>query len=56
MRDSRLPPEWVGVRPAPLVRVKVKITVKFPVCSKPKTLTYGEYDREFDFDSYEWSC
>ncbi len=36
--------------------VIVKITVKFPVCSKPKTHAYGVFDCDFDFDSHEWSC
>ena len=34
-----------------LERVKAKFTVKFPVCSKPKTHAYGVFDCEFDYDS-----
>ncbi len=44
------------VRTTPLSRVQVKITVKFPVCSKPKTLTYGVFDCDFGVNSQEWSC
>ena len=39
------------VRATPLLRVQVKITVKFPACSKPKTHTYDDFDCKFDFDS-----
>ncbi len=38
------------------MRVIVNFTVKFPVCSKPKTHAYGVFDCEFDYDSQEWSC
>ena len=31
----------VRFRATPLLRVIVKFTVKFPVCSKPKTHAYG---------------
>ena len=44
------------LRAAPLLRVIVKFTVKFPVCSKPKTHAYGVFDCEFDYDFQEWSC
>ena len=29
---------------------------KFTVKTTPKTLSYGEFDREFGFVSHEWSC
>ncbi len=45
-----------GLRATPLLRVIVKITVKFPVCSEPKTHAYGDFDGEFDYDSPEWGC
>ena len=45
---------YVGATPR--LRVIVKFTVKFPVCSKPKTHTYGVFDCEFDYDSQAWSC
>ena len=47
---------FYGVRVAPLLRVIVKFTVKFPVCNKPKTHAYGVLNCEFDYDSQEWSC
>ena len=40
----------IAVRAASLLRVKVKITVKFPVCSMPKTHAYGVFDCDFGFD------
>ncbi len=33
---------------------KVKFMVKIAVCLKRKTLVYGEFDCQFDFDSHEW--
>ena len=44
------------VRAAPLVRVKVKITVKNAVCEESSATAYGVFDREFGFRSHEWSC
>ncbi len=45
-----------AVRAAPLVRAKVKITVKNVVCEESSASTYGVFDWEFGFDSQEWSC
>ena len=49
----------MSVRPyykqRPLVRVNVEFTVKRRI-RVPQTVTYGVFDREFDFDSQEWSC
>ncbi len=45
-----------GITVAPLLRVKVKITVKFPVSCRPKTPTYSVFVCEFAFGSQEWSC
>ena len=56
MREGTMGGGYDIFRATPLLRVKVKITVKFPVCSKPKTHTYGVFDRDFGFDSQEWSC
>ena len=39
-----------ALRAAPLLRVKVKIT---PYAIADDSLTYGELDCEFDFDSHE---
>ena len=33
-----------------------QIHSQIPRMQSPKTLTYGEFDCEFDFDSHEWSC
>ena len=53
------PKSFGGIMPnrraTPLLRVIVEITVKFPVCSKPKTHACGVFDCEFDFGSQEWS-
>ena len=43
------------LRAAPLQRVKVKFTVKFPVAGAPKRYSSGEFDRESDDGSHEWS-
>ncbi len=43
-------------RAAPLVRPKVKITVKNAVCRCRRLIPYGVFDRDFHFDSHEWSC
>ncbi len=44
------------IRAAPLVRANVKFTVKHTVCMSLRLAAYGEFDREFGFDSHEWSC
>ncbi len=36
------------------MRINVRFTVKIAITLSPKTLTYGDFDREFDFDSHEW--
>ena len=41
---------------APLVRAKVKITVKNVVCEESSVISYGVFDWEFGFHSHEWSC
>ena len=46
----------VPVRAAPLLRVKVKFTVKKAICMSLPLAAYGEFDCDFDFDSQEWSC
>ncbi len=43
------------MKAAPFVRVKAKFTVKKRRMLLPKTLTYGEFDRDFNFDSHDWS-
>ncbi len=35
---------------APLVRVEGKSTVTIAMCYPPKTITYGVFDCDFDFD------
>ena len=50
---------WTGgirIRAAPLVRAKVKITVKNAVCPSLPIAAYGVFDCEFGFPSHEWSC
>ena len=44
------------VRATPLLRVKVKFTVKNAVCESLRPTASGECDCEFGFDSQEWSC
>ena len=44
------------LRAAPLVRAKVKITVKNTVCEESSVSAYGVFDWQFDFASHEWSC
>ncbi len=44
-----------AIRAAPLVRVKVKFTVKNAVCYRRRLLMYDVFDSDFAF-SHEWSC
>ena len=44
------------LRATPLLRLKVKSTVKNTVCMSLRLAAYGEFDCEFAFDSQEWSC
>ena len=44
------------LRATPLLRVKVKFTVKNAVCMSLRVTAYGEFDRDFGFDSQEWGC
>ena len=39
------------IRAAPLLRAKVKITVKHTVCEESSVSQYGVFDWEFGFDS-----
>ena len=52
----RLEADLTQVRAAPLVRVKVKITVKNAVCEESSATANGAFDCEFVFGSDEWSC
>ena len=45
----------LSLKAAPLVRVRVKFTVK-TLHAWSGAPVYGEFDCEFDFDSHEWSC
>ena len=44
------------VRAAPLVRVKVKFTVKNAVCEESSAIAYGVFDCEFAYHSHQWIC
>ncbi len=46
----------VELRAAPILSVKVKLTVKNDVCMSLRLAAYGEFDRDFGFDSQQWSC
>ena len=45
-----------NLRATPPLNVKVKFTVKNPVCMRLRLAAHGEIDRDFDYDSQEWSC
>ena len=45
-----------GQRAKPLLRVKVRITVKNAGCEESSATAYGLFYSEFDFDSQKWSC
>ncbi len=38
------------------MRVRVIFTVKISVYKSLRQTVYGDFDREFDFDSHKWSC
>ena len=47
---------YAELRAAPLVRAKVKITVKNAVYEESSATAYGVIDWEFGFHSHKWSC
>ncbi len=64
-KDLRFSNEWQGflgsffesgLRAAPLMRVRVKFTVKFAACQESSTTAYGVFEGEFGIGSHEWSC